>query len=245
MAVLDTKSAVLALDNENDNAKASAMMAAMKQSFGGIPVWLIGHAAKENLGHRDLKSSRGASAVDADAHQTIFVIVKNEKRYLVQGKTRFESKYPELEITSYTYETIAADEFGNLEPLTLRWGIAKPPTQSLKNAAEMALIDQENSIREEIISKVKAAWASGIPLNKTEVKRQIKLNNSKVVSVMKNLLSEGKLYQIFIPKKLRINISKSRFLISLTEIEQAAYLADGTIPALKKVIPESWRKPHD
>ena len=164
---------------------------------------------------------------------------------LFQGKTRFESKYSELEITSYTFETIAADEFGNLEPLTLRWGIAKPTTQSLKDADEMALIDQENSIREEVISKVETAWSLGIPLNRTEVKRQIKLNNSKVVGVIKNLLTEGKLYEINIPNKLRINTSKSRFLISLNEIEQAAYLADGTIPALKKVIPESWRKPHD
>ena len=249
LLVLDTKSAVLALENENDNAEASAMMAAMKQAFGGITVWLIGHAAKEGLNRRDVKSSRGASAVDADANQTIFLIVESGKRYLVQGKTRFEPRWLELEITSYTHEAIAPDEFGNVEPMTLRWGIAAPPIQSRKdaskNAAEVTRLEKEACLRQEIISKVEEGWCEGTPLNKTNVTKQIKRKKSEVIAVLDGLLTEGKLHEVEVPSQLRINNSKSHFLVSLTETEREAYLVDGTIPANKKTLPASWRKHHD
>ena len=118
LVVLDTKSAVLALDNENDNSEASRMMAALKQGFDRLPVWLIGHVAKANLTRNDALTSRGASAIEGDANQTMFLIREGESRYLVQGKTRFEARWPELEITSYTAQTTAPDEFGHMEPLT-------------------------------------------------------------------------------------------------------------------------------
>ena len=89
LVVLDTKSAVLAVDDENDNSKASAMMAALKQGFDGLPVWLIGHVAKASFGKSEGAnlSSRGASAVEADANQTMFLIAEGERRCLIQGKT--------------------------------------------------------------------------------------------------------------------------------------------------------------
>ena len=39
LVVLDTKSAVLAVENENDNSQASAMMAVLKQGFDGLWVF--------------------------------------------------------------------------------------------------------------------------------------------------------------------------------------------------------------
>jgi hypothetical protein len=249
LVVLDTKSAVLAIENENDNAEASKMMAVMKQAFEGIPVWLIGHAAKDSLNRKDLKSSRGASAVDADANQTVFLVNENEKRYLIQGKTRFEPKWKELEITSHIYESIAPDEFGNWEPLTLRWGIAAPPMLSRKDAAkqaaELASIEKESYLKQEIITKVEEAWLQGKPLNKTSVTQQIKRNKSVVVALMDGLLAEGKLHAVEVPSQLRTNNSKSHFLVCLTQEEHAVYVIDGTIPAAKQTVPASWSKVHD
>ena len=118
------------------------MMAALKQGFDGLPVWLIGHVAKANLSRNDALTSRGASAIEGDANQTMFLIREGESRYLVQGKTRFEARWPELEITSYTAQTTEPDEFGNLEPVLLRWGIAAPANQSRKEAAGQAAEQQ-------------------------------------------------------------------------------------------------------
>ena len=96
LVVIDTKSAVLAVENENDNSQASTMMAALKQGFDGLPVWLIGHVAKANMDRTDVLSSRGASAIEADANQTLYLIKEGNTRYLKQGKNRFEPKWDEL-----------------------------------------------------------------------------------------------------------------------------------------------------
>lgn len=49
------------------------LMAALKQGFDGLPVWLIGHVAKQNLGRTELLglSLRGGSAYEADANQVL------------------------------------------------------------------------------------------------------------------------------------------------------------------------------
>lgn len=249
LLVMDTKSAVLALDNENDNGMASAMMAEMKQAFGGIPVWLIGHVAKASINRTELNSSRGASAIDADANQTLFLVNEKGKRYLIQGKTRFEPKWKELEITSHTYEVIAPDEFGNWEPLTLRWGIAAPPiinrNDATKQAAELAFVEKDALLQKEIISIVEEAWQQGTPLNKTSVTKQIKRNKSVVVALLDTLLNQGKLHEVEVPSQLRKINSKSHFLVCLTEYEHALYVTNGTIPSAKQIVPPSWRKDHE
>ena len=50
LVVFDTKSAIFAVENENDNAEASRLVAAIKQNFANLPVWLVGHISKHNIG---------------------------------------------------------------------------------------------------------------------------------------------------------------------------------------------------
>ncbi len=248
LVVLDTKSAVLALDNENDNSEASRMMAALKQGFDGLPVWLIGHVAKANLGRSDIAglTSRGASAVEGDANQTMFLVREGESRYLVLGKVRFEPKWQELEIVSYTAQAPANDEFGNVETIIMRWGIAAPAQQSRKEAAEQALqrqqIEDEATLRDDIREAVEVAWMTGNPLNRAGVKSKIRRKTSDVVSMLENLLNERWLYEVVVPTKIRTNNSKSAFLVKLTTEEHEAVLSNGGLPSAKMVIPSSWQK---
>lgn len=246
LVVLDTKSAVLALDNENDNSEASRMMAALKQGFDGLPVWLIGHVAKANLTRNDALTSRGASAIEGDANQTMFLIREGESRYLVQGKTRFEARWPELEITSYTAQTTAPDEFGNLETVLLRWGIAGPAQQSRKEAAEQAAEQQrkedETSLRQDIRDAVQVAWIAGNPLNREGIKAKCKRKHSEAIACLEGLLSEQWLYEVFVPAKERLHPRKSAFFVNLTTEEHEAVLSGAGLPAAKLVIPTSWKK---
>jgi uncharacterized membrane protein len=128
LVVLDTKSAVMALENENDNSETSRMMAALKQDFAALPVWLIGHVSKVNIGASDVTAmtDRGAGSSGGDCNQTLFFIRDGESRFLAQGKHRFESRWTELEITTHTAQTEALDVFGNSETVVLRWGVAAP-----------------------------------------------------------------------------------------------------------------------
>jgi len=248
LVVLDTKSAVLAVDDENDNSKASAMMASLKQGFDGLPVWLIGHVAKASFGRSEVSnlSSRGASAVEADANQTLYLIKEGELRFLVQGKTRFESRWPELAITSFTTTTSATSEFGAPETVTLRWGIAAPAKQSRQEAAKVAqdMAKQVDALtlHQDIVSAVEAAWQAGNPLNRSGLKSKLNRNATAVVAMTDRLLSEQWLVEVPVPTKDRIVNSKSSFLVSLTKDERDAILAGGSLPADKLLIPDSWRK---
>ena len=248
LVVLDTKSAVLALENENDNSEASRMMAALKQGFDGLPVWLIGHVAKPNMGRSDVSglSSRGASAIEGDANQTIFLIREGESRYLVQGKTRFDPRWPELEITSYTVEISANEEFGMPEPVTLRWGIATPATESRKEAAKQAAdIGRQMEalvLSQEIRDAVGAAWLANNPVNREGLKRMVKRNAANVLSTLESLLAESWLVEVDIPPKERLHHSKSSFLVLLSTDERDAVLRGEDVPVAKRKIPASWRK---
>lgn len=246
LVVLDTKSAVLAIENENDNSEASSMMAALKQGFDRLPVWLIGHVAKANLSRNDALTSRGASAIEGDANQTMFLIREGESRYLVQGKTRFEARWPELEITSYTAQTVEPDEFGNLETVLLRWGIAAPAQQSRKEAAEQAAEQQrkedEASLRQDIRDAVEVAWQTGNPLNRAGVMAKLTRKRQTVSAMIENLLSEQWLFEVAVPAKVRTMNCKSAFLVNLTTEEHDAVLAGDGLPADKLVIPASWQK---
>ncbi|MBK7051615.1 MAG: AAA family ATPase [Rhodoferax sp.] len=246
LVVLDTKNAVLALENENDNSEASAMMAALKQGFDRLPVWLICHVAKANLTRSDALTSRGASAIEGDANQTMFLIREGESRYLVQGKTRFEAKWPELEITSYTAQTVEPDEFGNMETVLLRWGIAAPAQQSRKEAAEQAAEQQrkedEASLRQDIRDAVEVAWLAGNPLNRAGVKAKVRRKTSDVVAMLENLLHERWLYEVQVPAAIRAVNSKAAYLVNLTTEEHETLIAGAGLPADKLVIPKSWQK---
>lgn len=248
LVVLDTKSAVLALDNENDNSEASATMAALKQGFEGLPIWMLGHVAKPNIGRADVSglSSRGASAIEGDANQTMFLIRESERRYLVLGKTRFEPRWRELEIKSYTAQAAAKDEFGNVETITMRWGIAFPAQQSRKEtadeAAELVRKDEAATLRQDIREAVEEGWQLGNPLNRAGVKAKVRRKASDVVAALENLLNERWIHEVQVPTKERTNNSKSAFLVSLTTEEHDAVLQGDSLPAEKLLIPESWRK---
>ena len=249
LVVLDTKSAVLALGNENDNAEASRMMAALKQGFVGLPVWLVGHVAKANFTRADLSSltSRGASAIEGDANQTMFLIREGESRYLILGKARFEPRWRELEITSYTAQASAKDEFGNFETVFMRWGIAAPAQQSRKEAAEQAAEQlrqkNESTLRQEVRDAVETAWLTGIPLNRGAVKAKIYRKSADVGAAIENLLSERWLHEVTVPAKERTNNKRADFLINLSTEEHEAVLRGEGLPKQKLVIPDSWKKP--
>jgi hypothetical protein len=247
LVVLDTKSAVMELENENDNSETSRMMAALKQGFAGLPVWLICHVAKANFGRVDTLSSRGASSGGDDANQTLFVIQEGENRFLLQGKKRFEPKWPELEILSYSSQTVVPDEFGNPETVILRWGIARPPQQTRQQAAEQATEQQQDKddaeLRQAVRDAVEVAWLAGNPLNRAGIKANLHRKGSDVVACIENLLSERWLHEVDVPAKVRIHNNKRMFLVNLTTEQHEAVLSGGGLPADKLVIPASWQKP--
>jgi len=250
LVVVDTKAAVLVMEDENSNSESSEVMAAFKQGFEGLPTWLVGHVAKANMTRADAAglSLRGGSAFEADANQVLYLVKEaDDTRYLVRGKTRFEARWPEIIITSDCTHTTAPDEFGNMEPVTLRWGVASPPEQSRKEAQEQAQEEARKkdtaALRDEIRDIVDIAWQSGFPLNREGVKAKVKRDRNKVSDCIENLLSERWLHEVAIPPKERTNPKRSAFLVDLSTEEHDAVRRGEGWPQAKLVVPASWTKP--
>jgi hypothetical protein len=150
---------------------------------------LLGHIAKQNLGRSNAASlsMRGGSAFEADALQVLYLVKEGDTRYLVRGKTRFEAKWTELEIESHSSSILAPDEYGDMETVTLRWGIAQPPQLSRKQVKwqhqEQAKIDDQASLRGAIRDAVQTAWITGLPLNRQGIKAKIKRKTQDVTPV--------------------------------------------------------------
>lgn len=251
LVVIDTKSAVLDVEDENDNAQASRIIALLKQGFGGLPVWLVGHLAKAQMNRtaaREL-SMRGGGAVEADANQTLYLVSEDDgTRYLVRGKTRFEARWPELRINSSTAAMQARGQFGGVEEVTLRWGIAVPPEMTRHEAAqqarEQARKDAAGELRGAVLDAVAAAWRAGAPLNREMVKAKVPKKRSEVSACIEVLIADGWLHEVPVPAKERRTPSKASFLVALDAAERDAMTRDGQpIPAAKQEIPASWRRP--
>jgi len=246
LVVLDTKSAVLAVQNENDNAEQGAMIATLKQGFDGLPVWLVGHVAKSPPTRSEALSSRGAGALDGDANHTMFLVKDGLKRYLVQGKTRFSPRWPELEIESHSAETIAPDVFGNMETVFLNWGTALPPEkprgEAVQEAVERERKEADARLRENIRNAVETAWRTGNPLNRGGVKAQLGGKGETVGRMVENLLNERWLIEVPVPAPVRTHHNRKDFLVNLSTAEHEAVRAGGDVPSEKTTIPASWRK---
>lgn len=252
LVVFDTKAAVLALDNENDNSEGSRAVAAIRQDFEGLPAWIVGHIAKSQFGRTDVAalSDRGAGSFEADTIQNCYLVKEgegvHEQRLFLVGKERCNPKWRELKVESGMAETMGVDEFGDLEPTTLSWGILKPldvsRQEARQEAQEAAEKERRGDMREAILNAVTIAWQAGNPINKTGVRSRVRLKAADVGQEVEALLSEGWLYEVEVPSNQRTNAKRDRFLVKLDTPEHDDFVRSGIVPDAKKVIPQSWRK---
>lgn len=248
LVVVDTMAATLELDSENDNSEASAAMAALKQGFDGLPVWLVGHLSKSNLGRSEAQGMtlRGAGAFEADANQVLYLVKEGETRYLVRGKTRFEARWPELEVSSHYTDVTAKNEFGTLEPVRLRWATLAAPEQSRREVAAEAQEEARKAdaaeLRQSLRDAVQIAWQTGNPLNREGLKAKVSRKRQDVSDCIENLVSERWLIEVAIPAKERTHPRRSSYLVNLSTEEHEAVLRGEPVPAAKLAVPATWRK---
>lgn len=250
LVVIDTMAATFQLENENDNAEASTLIAALKQQFR-LPLWIVGHVSKGDLSKDGLNGSnpslRGASAFEADANQVLYLTKESDaSRWLVRGKSRFESSWHELLIETDSKTYSVKNQFGDMEQLTQRWGIARPQE---KTRTEMAK-EQQEKMREQaneqqkkaFIDYVHRAEVQGDPINRTALDKLVGGNKQRNTDLINELLDEKWLYEVVIPSEIRRTPSKSQYLVSLNWEEHNEYLATGTPPAHKLEVPDTWKK---
>lgn len=108
VVVFDTKSACFQMADENSNDESAAMINALKQRFHDLNVWIVAHVSKASAAANNVQqmSSRGAVALEADAHQTLIIAqAKHGKgRSIHFQKSRFSTSISALALRAKTVE---------------------------------------------------------------------------------------------------------------------------------------------
>lgn len=249
LVVLDTHAATILLDDENNNAEASAAVDQIKNHFNGLPVWIVCHLAKTSSDVSDVENltARGASAWIGDTQGSAFLVNDKArgKRVLKLGKKRADVRHEWLEIDSHTHDTVGTDPWGDLEPVTLRWGIAHPVDTGTKQKLSKA---EQNRIERDALmlligQLVDFQHSIGDPLNRTGVRDQLGINKTKAGELIEVMLNDGRLHEIEVPSTQRRNPKRDKFLIWLNPTERETWFSTNELPPEKTEIPASWKKP--
>lgn len=250
VVVIDTKSAVLATDDENDNAKTSNDIAVLKQQFG-LPVIIVGHLAKA-LSKSDVSSMsmRGAGSAQGDANQTMFLYhdKDSDKRYLHIGppaKRRFESPIEALEFTAVANQIDAVDPLNNVVKLWIRHSSVHPITgENLRETRAAVVADRraeeqrtrDTELRTALLDAVEAAQQDGIPLSRSMLVDRVRgYKTDDKRATIGQLLAEAWLIEARVPARWRmVNNARRTWLVRLSAIEREQYIATGESPAAAK-----------
>lgn len=253
LVVFDTQSASFDMESENDNAEAGRIMAALKQRFERLPIWIVGHVAKASIGRTDVPTltARGAGAFEADSIANFYLVTEQDQRFLSIGKRRAEPRFgDELLIESGDRIVTGFNEWGEPEEVHLRWGIVRPMEQSraeLREQSEEAAAKQyEADIRGDLFAKARAAWEAGNPLSRRGLEGLVGGRSDTKRRLIESLLNEGRLVEREIPSKLRLVSSKKTYLLPMEPDEYQAYKESGHLPTSKTEHPASWlRSPKE
>lgn len=253
LVVFDTMAATFQVENENDNSEASNMIALLKQQFK-LPCWIVGHVSKGDLTRDAAKAGsptlRGASAYEADANQVLYLVKsEDDTRWLVRGKTRFESPWQELMIETGSSTCQAIDVFGDSETLIRRWGIARPAEKSRDEMQEEAKIKAEEYADQKAIDGicdfVGKAQDAGEPVTRTDARNSIKgRRTEKKKELIETLLEQCRLAEISLPPEVTGKNRTATFLVLLSSAEQAEYKDTGKVPEAKIELAKSWFSPE-
>lgn len=242
LVVIDTMAATFELENENDNAEASRMIALLKQQFCNLPVWIVGHVSKGDLSRDGAKSGtptlRGASAFEADANQVLYLVNDDGNRWLVRGKSRFESPWFELMIETDSRTVTALNAFGDQETLIQRWGIARPSiktrTDLMNESKEIAAARNSEMMTSKICDFIADAEERREPVIKTEVIKSVAgMGTDAKRELIDKLLNQKRLAEITLPACVTRLPRERTYLAVLNLSEQEEYKATGAVPEHK------------
>ena len=167
LIVLDTASACLDLEDENNNSEVGKYVSAIKESLirNHFPVVLIAHTPKA-VHRREFTAltARGAGAFEGDAHATGFVFHDADIDRIVfkLGKRRYKATIDEIIFQSQSLLTNAIDRRGR--SVLAEFTIALPRISSEISRAEMAVKVSQQKLRESEVAKVQDKYDKSMML---------------------------------------------------------------------------------
>lgn len=151
--ILDTASAILELESENDNSEVGAFMAGLKQTIYAqmdTPLAIVTHTNKQISKTDQDAMARGASAFTGDATGTMVVFMDEaQNRFLRLIKTRYEPRFREIGFTTETHSVALIDQDGNMQDEILRTMTAHESSEEerVQEQAERSEQDQQQRMQ--------------------------------------------------------------------------------------------------
>lgn len=128
--VFDTVPSNLEIKDENDNAAASAAIAAIRAGAGNASIFAVTHTAKaQRFADPEEMSARGASAWAGDTQGEVMIAMPQkedpddpppEHRLVLLGKRRFEARHVLYEVKTETSEELTTTPWGQEQTILYR-----------------------------------------------------------------------------------------------------------------------------
>jgi hypothetical protein len=254
VVVFDTRSAVVRIADENDNAEAGEAVATLRQGMPDTPIVVVAHLAKA-LKRADVKdlTSRGAGAWEADAQQVLYLVRDDDTgtRWLdvATPKHRFTALCDGVEFSPSRSIVLGEDPLGNAVEVHLLHGVPRLVGLGERQAARQQQAQEREAQREAelhaaLLDAADAAWRAGGPLSRrglVEAVAGFKTEHKR--DALGALLAEGWLFEVEIEAPWRpVNNARKTYLVRLDPGERDRYLTSGELPADKLTPPPSMAR---
>lgn len=184
VVVLDTTSANLDLENENDNAQVGKAMAELKQSLRGAPLILIGHTPKMSRANVEDMTFRGAGAWEADAAATFYLVhdLDTDMRFMVIRKARFTPTYREVEFEGEGDSVMVPTPWGDPQYKSYVHGVPTKSSGEARKAAKRERIEERTEEKKEqnrterqerILAFIRDRAADGRPVVRSTIREAL------------------------------------------------------------------------
>jgi hypothetical protein len=195
LIVFDTRNAVIHLEQDNDNTEVASTLAHLNSGFEGFPIWVITHVAKSLKGRTEVKelSIRGAGAWEDNAIQTLYLVEENDQRWLVRGKSRFETSRYEMTF-DITRNTEVRTTKSCVRNITLMHSIGRFPEADERKKVKEKLIEARD---EHDFAAIKSTLAGlqgkGVPISKSQLVDAVGGYKTKTIKQVASLIELGEL----------------------------------------------------
>lgn len=218
--ILDTASATMAIDDENNNSEVSSFVSALKENiFEGMkaPITIATHTAKTNGTQKSDSTARGGGAFEGDATLTSTYYMNGDIRILKLRKKRYSSLFNAVRIESKLVILSGTDRYNDLQSQSVYITKMYPmsdlellaTTKEARDKKDLIRQQTHSSVRQAILNQVKSRWEAGLNNSGRLALNDLKstgLPKHVIEDTFRELKDEGWLIEVSIPKHVQARV---------------------------------------
>lgn len=198
LLVMDTLAACVQVDKIESNGEMSGAVSVVRETFRGMPVWLVTHISKADAKKMakldpDNMTAIGAQSLEGDVQGTAYIAIGSDKnRAVLLGKTRFESKQRRFKVVTHTVPMRLPNVLGEMEEFLIRYNEMTPEEPSASTVKDETTTTDES--REVAKRAIIAFVASKPACSQAQIYKAVEgVGDGKKKKLLEELEREGML----------------------------------------------------